>query len=98
MKCLYLNSGLVAGVDRLGFLSNKYWEGKVIHEGPRLAVGENPYLMAWLVKNLTIEIDRKHSQEVFRWTQVPGRRYNEKTGKIEDLGQPIEREESLPYG
>ena len=98
MKCLYMNSGLVAGLDRLGFLSDKYWEGIVIHEGPRLSVGENPYLIACFVKDLTIEIDRERSQEIFRWTQVPGRRYNEKTREIEDLGQPIAREAILPYG
>ncbi len=28
----------------------------VIEEGPRIAVGHNPYLRAWHVKDLTIEI------------------------------------------
>jgi hypothetical protein len=98
MKCLYMNSELVAGLDRLGFLSSKYWKGMVIHEGPRISVGANPFLMAWHVKDLTIEIDYKSSREVFHWTQVPGRRYNEETHEFEDLGQPMKREESLPYG
>ncbi len=97
MKCLYLNSELSHGVDRLGFLSSKYWKGKLIQEGPRIAVGWNPYLMAWRVKDLTIKVDYQHSREVFRWTQVPGRRYNEKTREFEGLGNAIKREEILPY-
>jgi hypothetical protein len=98
MKCLYLNSELTSGVDRLGFLSSKHWKGRVIQEGPRISVGRNPYLMGWHVKDLTIEIDYKRSLEVFRWTEVPGRRYNEKTHEWEDLGEALTREESLPFG
>jgi len=93
-----MNSELVCSADRLGFLSSKYWKGMVTHEGPRISVGANPYLMAWHVKDLTFEIDYKSSREVFRWTQVPGRRYNEQTHEFEDVGQPMRREESLPYG
>ena len=96
MKCLYLNSGLVSGMDRLGFLSNKYWPGPMaIEAGPRISVGANPCLVAWHVRDLTIHIDHKRSREVFRWTQVPGRRYNEETHEFEDLGEALAREESL---
>ena len=97
MKCLYMNSEITTGIDRLGVLSGKYWEGMVICEGPRISVGSDPRLTAWHVKDLTIEIDYKRRLEVFRWTRVPGRRYNEQRHDFEDLGQPMKREESLPY-
>lgn len=96
MKCLYLNSEVVAGPDRLGFLSNKFWQGMVTHEGPRISVGRNPFLVALYVKDLTVEIDYQRSLEVFSWTQIPGNHYNEQTHGFENLGQPVKREESLP--
>ena len=98
MKCLYMNSELASGVDRLGFLSSKYWKGLVIHEGTRMFLGDNPFLVAWSVKDLTIEVEHKESREVFRWTQQPGRRYNEQVGEFEDLGRPKKRVAYRPHG
>jgi hypothetical protein len=91
LKCLYLNSDECRGFNRLGHLSNKYWQGRVIIEGPRIALGDNPCLMAWHVRDLTIEVDYEQSREIFRWTQVPGSRYNAETNVIEKLGEALKR-------
>jgi hypothetical protein len=96
MKCLFLNSELLSGDERFRFLSDKYWQGQVIREGRRITLGSNPFLMAWRVSDLTIERDEANSMEVFRWTQVPGSRYNSRTRKVELLGEPRPRQESLP--
>jgi len=95
MKCLYLNSEMESGIDRLARLEGDYWRGMVLNERTRLWVGHNPYLIAWHVKDLTIEIDYERKLEVFRWTQVPGERYNAE-GKVEYLGNFMKREQSLP--
>jgi hypothetical protein len=99
MQLLYANSEMESGIDRIASLSSEYWRCAhiIIQEGPRIAVGVNPYLMAWRVKDLTIEVDYEKGLEIFRWTQVPGERINQKTGAVEYLGDRIKREESLPH-
>jgi hypothetical protein len=99
MKLIYLNSEMESGMDRIASLTGDYWNfgARVIEQGPRITVGRNPVLVAWHLKDLTIEIDYRRSLEIFRWTQTPGERFNEEKGKVEYLGNRIRREESFPY-
>ncbi len=98
MRLLYANSEMESGMNRIASLSGEYWRhGHIIRqEGPRIYVGIDPFLMAWRVKDLTIEVDYEKGLEIFRWTQVPGERINQETGAVEYLGDRIKREESLP--
>ena len=83
MQCLYLNSEMESGMDRIAFLRGDCWYGIVRDEGTHITVGPNPCLVAWYVKDLTIEIDYERSLEVFRWTHI--------------LGARMKREVCLPY-
>jgi hypothetical protein len=91
MKFLYLNSELFLPSERLKFLTDTPWRGLIHNEGPRIIVGDNPWLVGCLVHDLRFEMSST-GQEIVRWTQCPGIKGVTPDHKIEYMGQPFERE------
>jgi hypothetical protein len=89
MKFLYLNSELFLVSERLRFLSEKAWRGLIHQEGPRIIIGDNPILVGSWVHDLRIE-PISVGQQIVRWTQPAGLRFQPGSTKIETLGQPTE--------
>lgn len=89
MKFLYLNSELFLVSERLRFLSEKAWRGMIHQEGPRIIIGDNPILVGSWVHDLRIE-PVCGGQQIVRWTQPAGLRYQPGGNKLEALGQPTE--------
>ena len=76
MKAVYLNSQFYSVSERMRFFSRdckKEWKAVWVRlEGPRIYLGNNPYLVASKVHDLRTERDASSGDEIVRWTQVPG--------------------------
>jgi len=90
MKFIYLNSEFFLVSERLRFLSERAWRGLIRQEGPRIIIGDNPILVGSWVHDLRIE-RMSAGQQIERWTQPPGLRFQPGADKVESMGQPTER-------
>jgi len=90
MKFLYLNSELFLLSERFRFLSEKAWRGLIHQEGRRIIIGDNPILVGSLVHDLRVEAVST-GQQIVRWTQPAGLRFQPAANRLETLGQPTER-------
>ena len=91
MKHLYVNSELFLPLERVPLLPQGNWSGLLFEEGPRIIIGDNPWLIGCNVHDLRIESIDSRTQ-IVRWTQPAGLRYKPGSStESEMLGKPVER-------
>jgi hypothetical protein len=73
MKYLYINSELFPPSQRLPLLPEWDWKGLLFQEGPRILIGDDPFLVGCHVDDLRIESVDTRTQ-IVRWTQPAGLR------------------------
>ena len=73
MKYLYINSELFPPSQRLPLLPERDWKGLLFQEGPRILIGDDPFLVGCHVDDLRIESVDTRTQ-IVRWTQSAGLR------------------------
>ena len=91
MKHLYVNSELFPPLQRVPLLPEGNWNGRLFEEGPRIIIGDDPWLIGCNVHDLRIEsIDIK--TQIVRWTQPAGLRFGPGSStEPEILGKSVER-------
>ena len=91
MKHLYVNSELFPPSQRVPLLPEGNWNGLLFEEGPRIIIGDDPWLIGSNVHDLRIESVDTRTQ-IVRWTQPAGLRPKPGSStEPEMLGKAIER-------
>jgi hypothetical protein len=91
MKYLYINSELFRPSRRVPLLPERDWKGLLFEEGPRIIIGDDPFLIGSYVHDLRFESVEATTQ-IVRWTQPAGLR--PKSGSStepETIGNAVER-------
>ena len=73
MKHLYVNSELFPPSQRVPLLPEGNWNNLLFEEGPRIIIGDDPWLIGSNVHDLRIESGDTRTQ-IVRWTQPAGLR------------------------
>ena len=94
MKHLYVNSELFLPLERVPLLPQGNWSGLLFEEGPRIIIGDNPWLIGCNVHDLRIESIDSRTQ-IVRWTAAQAGFSAISLWLIdrvaEMLGKPVER-------
>jgi len=91
MQALYMNSDIHSLVERLRFFRRFCnWPCRRRLEGPRILIGDNPFLIASRVNDLHVEYDIATGIESACWTQPSGNRVDSTSlmFKVQKMGQP----------
>jgi hypothetical protein len=99
---LYHNSPKLMIFERASWMNSKPRYGIfIINNGPRIIVGENPYLVASRVHDFSVVHDKERGLEIVSYTQPPGVRWkNKESNEIEQAGfaVPIHLEKRNSFG
>jgi hypothetical protein len=98
MKYLYVNSELCPPSQRVPLLTEGNWNGLLFEEGPRILIGDDPFLVGCCVQDLRIEFVDTRTQ-IVRWTQPAGLRPKPRSStEPQILGKAVERALEISTG
>lgn len=91
MKYLYVNSEFVPPLQRVPLLPEGNWNGLLFKQGPRIIIGDDPWLLGCKVDDLRIErVDS--GRQIVRWTQPAGLGFKPGSSmEPEKIGNAVDR-------